>query len=51
MVARDQDPGAIRVVTSDRRLRERVSELGASVTSTGSFRRRLDEILGDHPPG
>jgi predicted RNA-binding protein with PIN domain len=51
MVARDQDPGTIRVVTSDRRLRERVAELGASVTSTGSFRRRLDEVLGDDPPG
>jgi predicted RNA-binding protein with PIN domain len=51
MVAADPDPAAIRVVTSDRALRERVTGLGAAVTSTGSFRRRLDEVLGDNPPG
>jgi predicted RNA-binding protein with PIN domain len=42
MVARDPDPGSITVVTSDSRLAERVRELGATVTSSGSFRRRLD---------
>jgi hypothetical protein len=30
------------VVTSDRRLVERVRELGAAVASTSTFRRRLD---------
>ena len=51
LVAADRDPAALRVVTSDRRLRERVTELGATVTSTGSFRRRLDAILGERRPG
>jgi len=51
MVADDQDPATLRVVTSDRRLRERVTDFGATVTSTGSFRRRLDAILDEHPPG
>jgi predicted RNA-binding protein with PIN domain len=51
MVAADRDPAALRVVTSDRRLRERVTELGATVTSTGSFRRRLDAVLGESRPG
>ena len=40
-VSGDPAPESIRVVTSDRRLVERVRELGASVTSSGSFRRRL----------
>jgi predicted RNA-binding protein with PIN domain len=35
-----------RVVTSDRRLAERVREAGSEVTSVGPFRRRLDETLG-----
>jgi predicted RNA-binding protein with PIN domain len=51
MVADDQDPATLRVVTSDRRLRERVTDFGATVTSTGSFRRRLDAILDERPPG
>ena len=44
MVARDPDQGSITVVTSDARLAERVRELGATVTSSGSFRRRLDGV-------
>ncbi len=44
IVGADQDPATLRVVTSDRRLAERVRELGAPVTGTGSFRRRLDEV-------
>jgi predicted RNA-binding protein with PIN domain len=43
MVARDPDPTSITVVTSDARLAERVRDLGASVTTSGTFRRRLDE--------
>jgi predicted RNA-binding protein with PIN domain len=46
MVAEDPAPSSIRVVTSDRRLRERVRALGATVTSSMSFRRRLTEALG-----
>jgi predicted RNA-binding protein with PIN domain len=38
----EEDQGPPRVVTSDRRLVERVKELGAAVASTSSFRRRLD---------
>jgi predicted RNA-binding protein with PIN domain len=45
MVSEDPAPESIRVVTSDRRLVERVRELGASVTSSGSFRRRLTSTL------
>ncbi len=46
MVAADPPPTSIRVVNSDRRLRERVRELGAAVTSSTSFLRRLTETLG-----
>jgi predicted RNA-binding protein with PIN domain len=42
MVAEDRAPGSLMVVTSDRRLVERVRQLGATVTSSGSFRRQLD---------
>jgi predicted RNA-binding protein with PIN domain len=45
LVARHQAQGAFRVVTSDRRLVERVRELGAQVTPSTSFRRRMDEML------
>jgi predicted RNA-binding protein with PIN domain len=45
MVAADPDPGDLRVVTSDRRLVEQVRQLGAQVTSSTSFRRRLDQVL------
>lgn len=43
-VEADADPGSLRVVTSDRRLAERVRAAGAEVTSAGAFRRRLDEL-------
>ena len=46
MVAGDDAADAVRVVTSDRRLGERVRELGAGVTSVSSFRRRIDQVLG-----
>jgi predicted RNA-binding protein with PIN domain len=49
MLAEDQVPASLRVVTSDRRLVERARELGAAVTSSGSFRRRLDRTLADAP--
>ncbi len=49
MLAEAEVPDAFRVVTSDRRLAERVRELGAGVTSAGSFRRRMDQVLGGAP--
>jgi predicted RNA-binding protein with PIN domain len=45
MVGGDDEPRSITVVTSDERLVERVLELGARVTSSGTFRRRLDETV------
>lgn len=44
-VAADPNPGAVRVVTSDRKLAQRVRELGAKVTSAGTFRRSLEARL------
>jgi len=41
-VAADPEPGTLTVVTSDRRLAERVREHGAEVVSSGAFRRLLD---------
>lgn len=41
-VGRAEDPGAIRVVTSDKGLAERVGEHGAVVVSVGRFRRLLE---------
>jgi predicted RNA-binding protein with PIN domain len=42
LVAGDDDPSTLTVVTSDHRLAERVRELGAEVLGSGSFRRRLE---------
>jgi len=42
LVAGDDAPRTLTVVTSDRRLAERVRERGARVISSGSFRRRVD---------
>jgi predicted RNA-binding protein with PIN domain len=49
MLAEDRVPESVRVVTSDRRLVERVRQLGAAVTSSTSFRRRMDQALGGAP--
>lgn len=46
MVADDPDPESLQVVTSDRRLVERVRELDAGVVSSSGFRRRIDRALG-----
>jgi len=43
LVADDPEASSITVVTSDRPLAEQVRGLGATVVSSGSFRRRLDE--------
>jgi predicted RNA-binding protein with PIN domain len=42
LVAGAADPKRLRVVTSDRRLIDKVREDGANVTSSGTFRQRLD---------
>ena len=49
MVAGDPDPAAGRVVTSDRRLAERVRDLGAGVEPSSRFRRRVDRVLASDP--
>jgi predicted RNA-binding protein with PIN domain len=41
-VAADTEPRAVRVVTSDRWLSDRVGALGASVEGAEAFRRRLE---------
>jgi predicted RNA-binding protein with PIN domain len=46
MLAADPAPQSVTVVTSDLRLAERVRQLGAMVTSSGGFRRRLDAAAG-----
>jgi predicted RNA-binding protein with PIN domain len=43
-VEADDDPGSLRVVTSDRALAGRVRSAGAEVVGSGPFRRRLDEL-------
>jgi predicted RNA-binding protein with PIN domain len=42
LVERDDDPGAISVVSSDGDLARRVRDAGAAVLGAGEFRRRLD---------
>jgi predicted RNA-binding protein with PIN domain len=49
MLAEDQVPHSVRVVTSDRRLVEQARQLGAAVTSSTSFRRRMDQTLAVAP--
>jgi predicted RNA-binding protein with PIN domain len=39
----DDDPGGLRVVTSDAKLARRVEAAGAEVVGAGAFRRRLDD--------
>jgi predicted RNA-binding protein with PIN domain len=41
LVTDDEAPGSLTVVTSDRRLAERVRDLGAGVVSAGAFGRRI----------
>jgi predicted RNA-binding protein with PIN domain len=43
LVEGEENPGRLRVVTSDRRLVEAVREAGAKVVSSGSFRHELDQ--------
>jgi predicted RNA-binding protein with PIN domain len=46
MVEGDPDPSGLRVVTSDKRLGEKVRARGARVVSSGTFRDRLEEKIG-----
>jgi len=50
MVAEDEAPTTLTVVTSDRALVDRVKQGGARVMSSGSFRRRLDEVIEGRSP-
>jgi predicted RNA-binding protein with PIN domain len=52
IVAGDDDPGALRIVTSDARLVERVRAAGAEVVGAGELRRRLDALAaaGEEEP-
>lgn len=43
-LVRERGSGGVRVVTSDRRLRERVQALGCEVEGAGALLRRLDEL-------
>jgi predicted RNA-binding protein with PIN domain len=49
MVSGDPDRASLRVVTSDRRLVERVRDLEAAVEGSSRFRRRLDQVLATDP--
>jgi predicted RNA-binding protein with PIN domain len=49
MVGGDPVPAGWRVVTSDRRLVERVRGLGAGVEPSSRFRRRVDRALAGDP--
>ena len=49
LVSGDADPASITVVTSDRRLAERVRETGARVEGAGRFRSRVDQIAKKTP--
>lgn len=49
LVAGHPEPGHYLVVTSDRRLVERVRELGAGVEPSSRFRRQLDRVLTTDP--
>ena len=48
-VAGDPAGTTFRVVTSDRRLAERVRDLGAEVEPSSRFRRRVDQVLATDP--
>ena len=45
IVRNDPDPAGITVVTSDRRLVEKVKELGARVEPSGRFRSRVEKVV------
>ena len=49
LLAAHPDPGRHLVVTSDRRLVERVRALGARVAPASRFRRRLDQVRATDP--
>lgn len=50
LVAADAEPSSLRIVTSDRALRERVRALGADVEGAGALLRRLDALPHEGDP-
>ncbi|HEV8564779.1 MAG TPA: NYN domain-containing protein [Actinomycetota bacterium] len=50
LVAEDEEPSSLVVVTSDRALADRVKQRGARVMSSGSFRGRLDQVIAGRLP-
>ncbi len=50
LVAADDEPTSLVIVSSDRALRERVRALGAEVVGVGSLLRRLDALSGEETP-
>jgi predicted RNA-binding protein with PIN domain len=50
LVAADAEPSSLRIVTSDRALRERVRALGADVAGAGALLRRLDALPNEGAP-
>lgn len=51
LVSAHPEPATLVVVTSDHGLADRVRALGAGVTGTGAFRRRLDGAVGEPEGG
>lgn len=49
MLAQDQAPAQVTVVTSDRQLVDRVRHLGAGVEPASRFRRQIDHVLASDP--
>jgi predicted RNA-binding protein with PIN domain len=49
LVAADPAGASLQVVTSDRRLAERVRNLGARIEPSSRFRRRVDQVLATDP--
>ncbi len=51
LVSADAHPQSLRVVTSDRALRQRVGAAGAEIAGVGAFLRRLDEVADQRGGG
>lgn len=46
IVEADPEPGTLLVVTSDKRLAEKIRALGGKIVGSGDFRRTLDQYVG-----
>jgi predicted RNA-binding protein with PIN domain len=47
LVARDENPSGLRVVTSDKQLKEKVEALGTRVVPSRAFRDQVEAAIGD----